>query len=110
MKKRLNCLLFAFFLWINNRLRTGIGIKRSVGLKGLIPHFFHIKEKDKLLIVEDYIPRKRKNRITDNGESFVLFDGLYRVRIYRLEATSTNDTLFGARREALLKTKRGECV
>jgi len=74
---------------------------RSRGLKGLVPHFFHIKEKDNYLILEDYIPRQRKNNFKDRGESFILFDGMYRVRIYKLVANSTSDSLTGARRSAL---------
>ena len=52
------------------------------------------------LVVIDYIPRRRKARFTDDGDSFVVFRGLFRVRIYRLQAISTADTFAGAYREA----------
>ena len=100
---KLNCLIFALVTWFHNNLKTGLGITRSRGLKGLIPHFFHIRERDDYMIVEDYIPRQRKNTFKDRGESFVLFDGMYRVRIYKLESISTSDTLFRVRKESLLK-------
>lgn len=57
------------------------------------------------MFVEDYIPRKRKESIADRGDSFVLFDGMYRVRVYELKVTTTADTLFGARAEAIRRTK-----
>ncbi len=98
---RLNCLVFAAALWVRSRLRGGLGVKRSVGLHGLVPHFFHVTERGRYLIVEDYIPRRRKERWVDRGDSFVLFDGLNRVRVYKLDAQATSDTLFGARRDAL---------
>ena len=102
---KLNCLIFAVGLWINNRMKSSLFVTRSVGLKGLIPHFGHITYRDKLLIIEDYIPRKRKNSLVDKGDSFVLFDGMYRARVYELRAVSTSDTLFSARKEVLVKYK-----
>ena len=105
IRMRLNCLIFAVGLWLNNRMKSSLFVTRSVGLKGLIPHFGHITYRDKLLIIEDYIPRKRKNSLVDKGDSFVLFDGMYRVRVYSLKAVSTADSLFSARKESLLKHK-----
>ena len=102
---KLNCLIFAVGLWINNRMKSSLFVTRSVGLKGLIPHFGHITYRDKLLIIEDYIPRKRKNSLVDKGDSFVLFDGMYRARVYELRAVSTSDTLFAVRKEVLFKYK-----
>lgn len=97
---RLNCILVALWLWWRNRFRSGLGVRRSVGLRGLIPHFFHVQEDGDVLVVIDYIPRRRKARFTDDGDSFVVFRGLFRVRIYRLQAISTADTFSGAYREA----------
>lgn len=102
---RLNCLVFAAALWVRSRFRSGIGVKRSQGLAGLMPHFFHVRERAGLLMVEDYIPRRRKSRLFERGDSFVLFDGLYRVRVYRLDAQATADTLFAARRDALRRRR-----
>ena len=102
---KLNCLIFAVGLWINNRMKSSLFVTRSVGLKGLIPHFGHITYRDKLLIIEDYIPRQRKTGIADNGDSFILFDGMYRARVYELKAVSTSDTLFAVRKEVLFKYK-----
>lgn len=77
-------------------------MKRSEGLRGLIPHFFYVRErKSKELVLIDYIPRQRKHGLLDRGDSVLVFDGLYRVRIYRLVATATADTLPGAKRAAL---------
>ena len=102
---KLNCLIFAVVLWINNRMKSSLFVTRSVGLKGLIPHFGHITYRDKLLIIEDYIPRQRKTGIVDKGDSFILFDGMYRARVYELKAVSTSDTLFAVRKEVLFKYK-----
>jgi hypothetical protein len=115
-RKWLNCIVVALTLWFRNHGRTGLGIRRSVGLSGMVPHAFHLKEcritiapghRRSHLIVVDYIPRKRKGTITDAGDSFVVFKGLYRARIYVEVAQSCSDTLFGAYRDALYRT-RGE--
>ena len=101
MRLKLNCFLIAVYLWFRGRLKGGFGVKRSVGLKGLIPHFFHVKEHGvKELVIVDYIPRTRKSRFTEvgQGDSFVLFEGLYRVRVYKQIGISTSDTLLGAYR------------
>ena len=100
---RMNCLIFAVGMWFHNRMKSYLFVTRSVGLKGLILHFGHIKFKDKLIIVEDYIPRKRKISFIDKGDSFLIFDGLYRVRIFEQKSISTSDSLFSARKEALLR-------
>jgi len=100
---RMNCLIFAVGMWFHNRMKSSLFVTRSIGLKGLIPHFGHIKFRDKLLVVEDYIPRKRKTNFIDKGDSFLIFDGLYRVRIFEQKSTSTSDSLFSARKEALLR-------
>ena len=105
IRMRLNCLIFAVGLWLNNRMKSSLFVNRSVGLKGLIPHFGHMKFKNKLLIIEDYIPRKRKSDFADKGDSFLVFDGVYRTRVYELKAMSVADSLFSARKETLLKIK-----
>lgn len=97
---KLNCALVALWLWWRARFKTGLGVKRSEGLHGAIPHFFHLKDKGRRLVVVDYIPRRRKNSFCERGDSFVLFDGLYRVRIYRQTAVATADSLFAAYRLA----------
>ena len=105
IKIKFNCLIFAVGLWFNNRMKSSLFVNRSVGLKGLIPHFGHMKFKNKLLIVEDYIPSKRKTNFMDKGDSFLVFDGVYRTRIYKLESLSTSDSLYTSRKEAILKLK-----
>lgn len=102
---RLNCVLVAVWLWWRSRLKSGVGVKRSEGLKGLIPHMFHLQwRKDSRLVVVDYIPRRRKHRFTGDGDTFVIFHGLYRVRIYRQESVSTADSLLAAYRGAALRS------
>lgn len=117
---RLNCALVAVALWYRARFRSGIAIKRSEGLHGLIPHFIHLRERKRRrlnpaerrgiyatdLIIEDYIPVRRKDGILDQGDSFLVFDGLFRTRVYRLVAVSTAGTLIGARRGALALATR----
>lgn len=106
---KLNCAVVALALWYRASFRSGIVIKRSEGLYGLIPHFLHLRErkapKDRhgsTIVLVDYIPRRRKSGCADPGDSFVLFDGIYRVRIYRQVAVSTGDSLFSAYRSAAL--------
>ena len=101
----LNCVFVAFLLWFKGRMRGGLGVRRSIGLKGLIPHFFHIKERGREIIVVDYIPRRRKTKVMDAGDSFLLFDGVYRAKVYYLVSTSTSDTLWGAYR-GIVEQKR----
>ena len=67
-----------------------------------MPHFFHVHDRGRRLVVEDYIPRRRKAGPFDRGDSALAFDGLYRVRVYELIGTATSDTLFGAYRQALI--------
>lgn len=103
---RLNCVLVALWLWWRSRMRTGVGVKRSEGLRGLVPHMFHLQWRgDTRLIVVDYIPCRRKHAFTERGDSFVIFDGMYRVRIYRQEVVATSDTLFSAYRDAATQSR-----
>ena len=96
---RLNCVLVAAWLWWRSRFKSGVSVKRSEGMRGMVPHMFHLRwRKDSRLVVVDYIPRHRKHQIKDDGDSFVVFNGLYRVRIYRQESISTADSLFAAYR------------
>lgn len=83
-----NCLLFALGLWWRNRARTIIGCRRSEGLHGTKPHFLHIEEQGNTLIVRDYYPKRRKRHFTDDGDSAILFDGVERTRVFRLESTA----------------------
>lgn len=98
---RLNCLIVSLRLWCQTRFRSGFGVRRSQGLGGMVPHFFHVRDRGKELVIEDYIPRRRKIGPLSDGDSFLMFDGQHRVRVYTLTATATSDTLFGARRDAL---------
>lgn len=109
---RLNCVVVALALWFRARFRTGIAVKRSDGLHGLIPHFMHMRERKRGraprggiyaadLLLEDFIPLRRKHGFLDDGDSFVVFEGMFRTRIYRLVAVSTAGSLFGARRGAI---------
>lgn len=98
---RLNCVIVALWLWWRSRLKTGLGVKRSDGLRGMVPHMFHLKwRQDSRLVVVDYIPRRRKHQFSDEGDSFVVFDGMYRVRIFRQTSVATADSLFAAYRLA----------
>jgi len=97
---RLNCALVALLLWYRARFRSGVGVKRSESLGGLIPHFFHLRERRGRLVIVDYIPMRRKARALGAGDSVLIFHGLFRVRIYRLSAASTDGSLFAAYRGA----------
>ena len=105
---RLNCVLVALWLWWRDRFRSGLGVRRSTGLKGLIPHFFHIRELRDTIVLIDYIPRRRKTNFADEGDSFLVFRGLFRVRIYRQQAVSTADTFAAAYLEANERAKHAD--
>lgn len=64
----------------------------------MVPHFAHFKERGKTLVMVEYIPRHRKDAPFDDGQSFVIFRGIYRVRRYRLESDATGATLIDAAR------------
>lgn len=100
---KLNCLIVAAYLWWQGGMRSAIGVRRSEGLRGAVPHFFHVKERRGRteVVLVDYIPRRRKHSFLGRGDSVLAFDGVYRVRIYRLVATATADTLREAYRDAL---------
>lgn len=68
----------------------------------MVPHLGIARERDRELTVVDYIPRRRKSRLFDRGDSALVFDGLYRVRRYRLAEVGTGDTL----REAVAACSR----
>ena len=90
-----NCLIFAAVLWFRSRGRTWIAVRRSEGLKGLVPHFLHLEEHGDTLIVRDYFPRRRKLRFGDQGDFALLFDGEERRRVYRLETSRPVDQNVG---------------
>ncbi len=87
--RRLNCWLVAMRLWLASHGFSVIGIRRSVSLGGLIPHFMVIRERGTWLTVIDYIPRHRKETFLGHGNSALLFKGLYRIRRYRIIASGT---------------------
>lgn len=84
-------------MWIAHKLKSYVFITRSIGLNGMIPHFGHCIEKNGFLFVEDYIPKVRKDNITDKGDSFLVFDGNYRVRVFELKSIVVSDSLYAAR-------------
>ncbi|OQA93476.1 MAG: hypothetical protein BWY25_03097 [Chloroflexi bacterium ADurb.Bin222] len=98
----LNCLVVALTIWSRASFRSAVGVRRSLGLGGLIPHFFHVHERGRSVVIEDYIPRRRKTAMLDPGDTFIAFDGIYRVRVFVEVGSATSDTLFGAYRAALL--------
>lgn len=67
----------------------------------MIFHFMHIKEKNNLLFIEDYIPKVQKENLTDKVDSFLVFDGEYRTRVYELKVESKSASLYKARKTAL---------
>lgn len=101
MRRLTNCLIVALSIWLKSGARHWIAVRRSVSFAGMVPHFSHVRERGRELVMVDYIPRKRKPRIISRGDSLLLFDGLYRVRRYRLESVGTGDTLRDAVRSAV---------
>lgn len=102
---KLNCLIVALMLWYRTRFRSSIAVRRSEGLKGVIPHFYQVKELrgKRTIVLVDYIPRRSKATFLSQGDKFVVFNGQFRVRIYRLQGMATADSLLGAFREALIR-------
>lgn len=96
-----NCLLVALTLWFATRGRGWIGLRRSLGLAGLIPHFVHGRERrgGHILIVVEAIPERRKGAAWQRGDSFLLFPAMFRATRYRRVAQGTGDTLRDAVRQ-----------
>lgn len=108
MRLPLNCLLVAAWLWGMSRARSWLAVKRSVSLWGLVPHFSVVRDHGRRLTVIEYIPRRRKHAFSDRmGQSFMLFDGLYRVREYRMVGMGTGDTLRDALSSVVRKNDKG---
>lgn len=101
----LNCLIVAAWLFVASHGRNSIWVKRSEGKRGRIPHMGVMRERGRELTVVDYIPRKRKSSMFDRGQCFVLFDGLFRVRRYRLMGVGTGDTLSEAYRAVVARER-----
>lgn len=96
-----NCLFVALALWISTRGRGWIGLRRSQGLKGKVPHFGHLREKcgGQYVVVIDAIPPRRKDRFFQGGDSFILFRPTYRATKYRRVAVGTGDDIRMALRQ-----------
>lgn len=90
-RSRINCWLVAMWLWLSSRGHCVIGVRRSEGLGGLVPHFLVIRGRGTWLTVFDYVPRQRKTSFFGRGDSALLFNGQYRVRRYRLVANGAGD-------------------
>lgn len=89
---RLNCFIVAIHLWYRTHLRDTLTIRRSHGLGGYVPHFTKIRDLHTRHVVTEYIPLKSKDSVFDEGDNFILFNGKYRIRIYKLigEGSSSN--------------------
>lgn len=81
-----NCLLFGLWVWARSRFRSFLALGRSVSFAGLIPHARVFGRTADTLYEIDYAPpaEKRKERLFDEGEWFVLFDGEITLRKYVL--------------------------
>jgi hypothetical protein len=79
-----NCLVFALGKWIKSRCRGWIMVRRSQGLKGLIPHFAYAEERDGALVVTDFIPKHRKSRFLDHGDFALFFRGIVRTMTFEM--------------------------
>ena len=100
----LNCILVAAWLWIK-RPRDFFAVRRSRWFSGLIPHAANIRANGRFAWVMEYIPRReRQGEQKPDDDSVALFNGRYRVRIFRRVADQRADTfkaaLEAARREA----------
>lgn len=97
-----NCLTVACTLWRAATRRGWFCFRQSEGLKGLVVHCGHAREKfgGRELILVDAIPEFRKARIFQRGSFFLFFRMIFRVRRYRLTATGTGDNIQSAARDA----------
>ncbi len=101
-----NCLLFAVSLWLGSRGRDIFGFRRSISLHGKVPHFVAIRIRGKRLLLIEAIPRKRKTDLLDPGDTFLLFNPIYRATEYVQTASGIADTPAGAVRA---KWSRSPC-
>lgn len=118
---RSNCLNVAAIAWLRRRARIWFAIRRSHGKRGRIPHAAAIAESGPLkfhampdgtwhatpdgstLYVLEYAPPdgQRKDSVMQAGAFPLLFDGLYYLRRYRLDADGVGNT-FDAAVDSLL--------
>lgn len=82
-----------------------MAVRRSVSLGGMVPHFGVVREHGRRITLIEYIPRRRKSAPADKqGQSFLLFNGLFRVREFRQTGIGTGDTLREAMSAIVRKT------
>lgn len=105
---RLNCLLAAIYFWFCGQCHGWLAVRRSSGLRGLIPHFAHISRDGMFLTMVDFGPLKSKDRSTDEGDSHFLFKGVFRVRRYMQVGCVTVKSLSEAKRESTRWTPKNE--
>lgn len=104
MRLPLNCLIVALWLWGITHAKSWLTVRRSISFRGMIPHFGVVKEKDGYLTFIEYIPRQRKSALSSSvGQSFVLFDGMYKVRKFKQIGVGAGDTLKEAMRAVVIR-------
>ncbi len=114
--RRTNCLNVALVAWLRSGCRTWLAGRRSHGKQGRMVHFgamaeggelvwrqmpdgaWHARPDGTTLYVLDYAPPdgQRKDSIRQAGAFPLLFDGLYYLRRYRLEAEGVGNTFDAA--------------
>jgi hypothetical protein len=81
---RANCLLVALWLWFRGRGHGWIAMRRSDGLRGLIPHFAYAARARGWMLTVEFSPGKSKSWIFSRGDSPLLFRGNFVIRTYVL--------------------------
>lgn len=92
------CFPVALVYWWRAKLTRKIflAVRRSNSIGGMVPHAAVVRDRGREVVIIDYIPRAPKGSVVGEGDSMCAFEGLYRVRKYRLEAIGTGDTFIGA--------------
>lgn len=80
-------------MWLRSHLKWWIAVRRSRDFKGAIPHFCVLRETGSSVTLVEYVPDQDMGA---SGDYLVLFDGMYRVRQFRVVAEGQGKTLFSA--------------
>lgn len=90
-------MVVAASLWLRARGRGWLCMRRSVSLKGLVPHFGFVEDRGRHIVCIEYVPRKRKGSTAPGADTALLFRGRYRVRrfveVSRTEADSLQEAV-----------------
>ena len=102
LRRLTNCWLVAMWIWGMSWFKSYAFIRRSLSLKGLVPHFGNAHHAGwKYLRVVEYVPPKRD--LWTRRNVLLLFEGHYRVWHLRVKRVRRWETREAAMADYLTK-------